>query len=616
VRIRNQITRGLGLALAIGVLLAGSARAQLKVGENTDLTLTGDLGFGYGGSYGNLDNSSHGTGFNGDGSLTGYYYNPRFLNFNVSPIYNRSQANSGEGSITDATNIGAGVNIFSGSHFPGAISFGEAFSSSGNYGFGTTPGYTTTGNSHGFGVGWSALVPGAPPLSVQYSQTASASTIFGTSDEDHSAAKNLNMFSNYKIDGWYLGARFTDSWTHTDLPSLITEGENIEGDTNTKIFNVNGSHKLPLRGNLGTSYAWSDFSGSSDGTSTSGSNQSVNATASFWPVDRFSSSFQVAYNSNLSGAIEQQLAGLGAVNPEVNLGVHSYSIALSNFDNVVLTKSLSAGLSVGHTMQRVYGETVSSTHASAVLNWRYFKPLWGTLVIYAGANDQATEQGNQGAGLVAGANFSKQWSNLDVNASFGYGQDVQTILATKVTSTYDYSANVSHYLTRRMRWYGNFNGFHTGLGQLPGSSAHAEGYSSNVSYKMYNLGASYSHSTGTALLTANGLVLPPGNLGPALTGNQFLLTTGSAWSLNTTMNPVRLFVISANFTKAISDSSGGTAGTNSNSKIFNTFTSYQFRKVVFSAGYSNLKQYVSASGQPPGNFSNFYVGIQRWFRAF
>jgi hypothetical protein len=179
-------------------------------------------------------------------------------------------------------------------------------------------------------------------------------------------------------------------------------------------LNFNANHKLPLRGSFGASYSWSDFGGESNGSTVSGSNQMISATAAFAPTDRFTSSFQLNYDSSLSGEIEQQLVGVGAVNPQVNLGTSSYSISMSNFDNVVLTKSLSAGFSVGHIQQEVYGESVSATHFSAMVNYRFLKPLWGTVVVYAGVNDQATDAGNQGAGLVAGANFSKQWSNFEL----------------------------------------------------------------------------------------------------------------------------------------------------------------------------------------------------------
>ena len=330
----------LAFGMMLATMLTTPGWAQIEIGSNTNLSLSGDLGFGYNGNYGNIDQSSHGTNLNGDAVLQGSYYNPQFLNFFVDPVYNRSQANSGQGSLTDASSINAGANIFSGSHFPGSVSFSEGFNSSGNYGFGTTPGLTTTGNSHGFGIGWAELIPGAPPLSVQYYQNASSSSIFGTDQEDHTGSKNLNMFSNYKLAGWYMGARFTDTWTHTDLPAAATgDGEAITGDTNGKSFSVNASHKLPMRGSFGASYGWSDFSGESQGTTVSGSNQMISATASFAPTQRFTTQFQMDYNSSLSGEIEQQLLGVGALNPSVNLGQTNYSISISNSDNVVLTKS-------------------------------------------------------------------------------------------------------------------------------------------------------------------------------------------------------------------------------------------------------------------------------------
>ncbi len=609
--------RVLGLLLAFGVMLATEGWAQVEIGSNTSVSMSGDLGFGYNGDYGNVVQSSHGTSLNGDAVVQGYYYNPKFLSFFVDPVYNRSQADSGQGSITDASSVSMGVNLFGGSHFPGSISFGESFNSSGSYGLGTTPGLTTTGNSHSFGIGWAEIVPGWVPLSVQYTQTASSSSIFGTNQEDQSDAKNLNLFSNYKLNGWYMGAHFTDTWTHTELPAAITgDGEALSGDTNSKTFSFNANHKLPLRGSFGGSYSWSDFGGEEAGSTASGSNQIVSATAAFAPTQRFTTSFQMNYDSSLSGAIDQQLIGAGGIAPDVNLGTHSYSISLNNSDNVTIGKGLSAGFNVGHIQQEVYGESVSATHFSAIVNYRFLKPLWGTVVVYAGMNDQATDAGNQGAGLVAGANFNKQWSNFDLSGSFAYSQDTQTVLATEVTSNYSYLANAQRRLTRRLRWMAMFSGFHTGLGEVEGSGAHSESYGSQLIYKMYNLGATYSHTSGTVLLTANGLVTPPGGLPPVVTGNQYLLDSGSSYSFSFTCNPVRRLSFSTSYTKTINDSLAASLTTGSDSKVFLAFTEYQFRKMILSAGYTNLNQFVSASGQGPANYSNFYVGIQRWFKAF
>ncbi len=118
------------------IILTNSGWAQVEIGGNTSVSMSGDLGYGYNANYGDAVGSSHGTQLNGDAVVQGYYYNPKFLNFFVDPIYNRSQANSGQGSITDASSINAGMNLFSGSHFPGCVSFSEGFNSSGNYGFG------------------------------------------------------------------------------------------------------------------------------------------------------------------------------------------------------------------------------------------------------------------------------------------------------------------------------------------------------------------------------------------------------------------------------------------------------------------------------------------------
>jgi hypothetical protein len=617
---RNN-ARVFGWLLALGVMLAtAKGWAQIEIGKNTSMSLTGDVGFGYNGEYGDAIGSSHSTLLSGDATLQGYYYNPRFLSYYVDPIYNRSQADSGQGSLTNASSLSAGVNLFSGSHFPGSISFGEGFNSSGTYGLGVTPGLATTGNSHSFGIGWAELIPGAPPVNIQYSQTASANSIFGTSQDDHTDAKNLNVFSNYKLAGWYMGAHFVDTWTSTELPAIITgDDETVTGDTNSKSFSVNANHKLPMRGSFGASYGWSDFTGEENGSSYSGGNQTLSATAAFAPTDRFTTQFQANYDSSLAGSIEQQLIGVGAITPQVDLGKSSYSIALSNSDNVVLTRSLSLGFNVGHVEQVVYGENISATHFSAIVDYRFLKPLWGTMVVYAGVNDQATEAGNTGAGLVAGANFSKQWSNFELDGSFGYSQDTQTVLATQVTSNYSYMVKAQRRLGRRVRWLGTFNGFHTGLGEVTGSSAHAESYGTNLVYKMYNVGATYGHTSGTVLLTANGLVAAPGTLAPVLTGNQSLLDTGSSYSFSFTCNPVRRLSFSTSYMRTINDNTAAVAGAaaaDSASKVLLAFTTYQFRKMVFTAGYTDLTQSVSTSGLPQASYTNFYVGIQRWFKAF
>ena len=601
----------------LGLLAALPCWAQLEVGNSVSMTLSGDIGVGYNGNYGNTAGSDHSSTVNGDATLNGYYYNPKFVSFYATPVYNRSQANSGDQSITDNTSISAGANIFSGSHFPGSISYSDSLNGSGNFGMPGIAGFTTHGNSRGFGVGWSELVPGFVPVTVQYSQSSSSSSLFGSDGTDTVGTRNFGAFSNYRMAGWFMNARFVDTSTHSDLPAFLTGGGDINAESNSKSFSFSTSHKLPMSGNFSATYAWSDFSGGSSGLTTTGSDQDVTANASFVPTKRVSTSFMATYDTSMAGQIEQQIIGAGSQAQQLNLGSGNYSASFSNFDSLSITKSLSASFVVGQVEQHVYGENVGATHWSAVLNYSFRKPLWGSFLFYGGANDQTSDGVHRGTGLVAGVNFTRQMEGFDVSGSFGYDQNVQTVLATEVTSDYSYLVNARRHITRRLLWSGNFNGFHTGLGQLEGSGSHSEGLGTNLTFKQtYNFGATYNKVSGTALLTPGGLVLAPGQLDPVLTGNQYLLNSGTSYSFSGTANPLNHMVVSGAYTKATSDSIGGGLDSLSNSRIINVFTQYQFRKMSIGGGYTNLQQAIGGSGLPPAEYSNFYIGIQRWFRAF
>lgn len=580
--------------------------------------MDGTLGAGYSGDYGNTQLSDHSMTVNGDANITGFFYNPNFLNFFIRPVYNRSQENSGSGSLTDASSINVGAGIFSGSHFPGSLSFAKSFDSTGNYGLPGIQGFTTKGNSTAFGIGWSELVPGLPPLTANYYQSSSSSSIFGSDQEDHSSQRNFTLQSNYSLAGWMMAARFSDISSHTELPSFLTAGETIQGDENSKTLVFNTNHKLPMQGGVSFGYSYGSFNGEGDGDTTSGSNQTFSGNASFRPWTRFTTNFGVQYDTSLSGLVEQQLIGAGSIAPEVNFGSQSHSLSMYNFDSLSIARGLSASFNVNRTQQEVYGESVAVNHFSAIVNYNFHKPLWGALNFYGGLNDQSSDVGHQGTGLVAGVNFNKRMGGFEWSAGFGYAQDVQTVLATQVTSDYSYLANVRRNLTRHLLWNSNFHGYHTGLSPLTGSGSHSQGFGTNLEYRGYGLGATYGSSYGTALLTANGLVSPPGTVAPVLGGNQYLLENGSAYSFSASANPIKRWTMSATFNRAISDTTTPTLYAASSSKVFTYFTTWQFRKVSLNAGYTNLQQGAGAAtaGGLPVNFSSFYIGFQRWFKPF
>ena len=607
--------RGLFLGL---LLLAMPAWAQLKVGDDVSMTMNGTIGTGYTGDYGNTQLSDHSLGVNGDANVTGYYYNPNFLNFYVRPIYNRSQENSGSGSLIDSTSVTAGAGIFSGSHFPGSISFGKTFDSTGSYGLPGLQGYTTQGNSTSFGLGWSELVPGLPPLTANYYQSSAESSIFGTDEQDRTSQRNLNLQSQYRLAGWIMAARFSDIWTHTELPSFLTSGETVEGEENSKTFTFTTNHRLPMQGGVALGYSYGNFSGDSSGDTTSGSNQSLTGNASFRPWKRFTTNVGVEYDTSLTGLVEQQLIGAGSISPQVDLGSQSHSLSLYNFDTLTIAKGLSATFNVNRVQQEVYGESVAVNHFSGIVNYNVQKPLWGALNFYGGVNDESSDAGHQGTGAVAGVNFNKNLWGFEWGGGFGYAQDVQTILATQVTSDYSYLANARRRLTRHLFWDSNYHGYRTGMSVLTGSGSHSQGFGTTLQYRGYSVGGTYGSSYGTALLTATGLVQPPGTIQPILGANQFLLENGSSYSGTASANPIKRWTMSATYSKGVSDTTTPTVYAASSSKTFTYFTTWQVRKISLNAGYTNIVQSAGAAtpGGLPLNFSSFYIGIQRWFKPF
>ena len=111
------------LLLAGSFLLIPPAVAQLRLGETSN-TLNGTLSAGYNGDFGNQGMpSDHGLSFGGTGTLSGYYYNPNFLSYGISPYVNQARDNSTYQSISDSSGVNITSSIFAGSKFPGSITY-------------------------------------------------------------------------------------------------------------------------------------------------------------------------------------------------------------------------------------------------------------------------------------------------------------------------------------------------------------------------------------------------------------------------------------------------------------------------------------------------------------
>jgi hypothetical protein len=603
----------------LGLLVALPASAQVKIGENLSVGMDGTLGFGYGADYASGQSSSTGVALSGMGSLHGYYFDPRFLTFTVSPSYNRSQSNTqGEGgSLTNSSSIGVNFGIFGGSHFPGSISWTKTFGSSGTYQAPGVQGFVTRGDTTNLSVGWSALVPNLPPVSFNYNQQSSNSTIFGSSQEDHSTSRSFNVQSNYRWHGWPINGHLGEIFLNSGTPSFFSSGGETSGGGESALnASISTSHKLPMNGGLSMNYGYGRFSGGPAGDKVGGSDDGFAISAGFLPWRRFSTQFQFQYQGNLQSQVENQLVSAGSVAPQVNLGSNSHTLSFSNSDSLYLPHNFSLAFNASRIQQVVYKTNVAEDSYSVIANYRFQKPLWGTMLFYAGVNDLASNGQNQGASLNSGANFSRRIKAWELSGNFSYSQGVQTVVALITTSNYSFNAGVARDLTRRLRWFANFNEFHSGFSQTAGISNYIRGVSSSLLYRNFALAANYSESVGASLITANGLIATPGGIPTSLLGsNQYLQSTGKSYSVSTS-GVLRHVIVAGAYTHTEELTSAPSVNTDNLSSVYFVNASYPWRKMGFTAGFSHISQSVGAPSGAPANYSSYYIGIQRWFKPF
>ena len=608
--------------LCLGLLLAATpAHGQVKFGQLT-LGMTGTLGVGYDASL-DSGSSSHDLGLNGTGTINGSYYDPRLLSFTVNPTYDRSQSNSSSASLTESSGVAGAASIFSGSHFPGSISFSKFYNTTGTYGVPAGQGLTTEGNSSQLSAQWTLRFLRLPPLQLGYGQTSTSGSIFGTDQDNKSSSRSFTASSSYKYHGWPINAHFSIVGSSTETPALITGTEAIDGKSRSIAFSAQTSHKLPLNGSLAMSYSFDDYDSSSvQGgvtTNSSGSGSDIAVTANVMPRRWVMNSVQVNYVSSLTALAASQLASAGGTTSGVpNSAGSNYSISVGDSSSVYLPFHLSLGFNVGHITQQVNGVTASSDHYNAIANYNFRRPLWGSVLIYAGVNDSASDGVNNGAGLVSGINFSRVFKGVwSVGAGIAYSQDVQTVVAAVTTSNFSYQATVSRPLARRVRWFGSFNGFHSGFSQVAGNSSHSEGLSSNIVYHNLGVAANYNQSNGATVIGQNGVVsvpvgLPTSALG--ITGVQ--LSSSKTYGISCSGSFRQKLAFTGNYSHSVYGTDSAGVQSSNPSSILAGNATYTWRRMGFTAGYSRLSQGGGSTGTPASTLSSYYVGISRWFRAF
>src|ERR1700758_162471 len=440
--------RMLGLAV---LAVAQLASAQLQVGDNTKLNAGALVTVGYTGDYGDAIPSTHGLDLGVDGKFSGYYYNPNFISFEATPYYNRSNTNSSYQSLTGASGIVGSANFFSGSKFPGSVTYHYDANSTGTFGLAGQPTFTTYGRGQGFGINWSALFPDLPTLSVGYSQGSGHSTVYGTTDEANSSSRLFNVRSTYDLAGFRLNGFYDHTWVDSKFPQFLAGQQEAVQDSNGQDIGVSAQHDLPFHGLFNITYnhanADSQFASTqSQNNTTNYTTNNENTSATFHPTDKLSFNATQTYTDNLTGYLTQNLTNNGTIIPGINLGAGSHSITVGGGAGYQFTSYISAQAQATYYDQVYFGKDYTGSYLSGTVN--YNRRLFDMFTFSASVIDSSNGQGNNALGFMGNVNFLRNFRGWQTAGALSYAQNVQTLLVTYTTSYYNYSANVHRKLSR------------------------------------------------------------------------------------------------------------------------------------------------------------------------
>ncbi|HKI13084.1 MAG TPA: hypothetical protein VKA02_13275 [Candidatus Acidoferrum sp.] len=607
------------LATCIGcfIVLGAAARvpAQVTVGNDVSMNMNGQISAGYTGSYGNQIPSDHGITAGGNATLNGSYYDPNFLSFQISPYFNQSRDNSTSSSISDSSGVLASASLFSGSNYPGAISYSRTYDSLGTFGVPGLPNYTTHGNSNGFNVGWGVNIPDMSHISLNYAQGTNDYSIYGTDANGSSDYHNFNAHAIYQIGGFNLNGGYVYNQTHAQFP-LILQTQQLENlDNHGSSYSLGASHDLPFHGSFSANFNRSDFTSDFSDGRYSGTVDTFNLSANLHPQARWTLGADFNYTDNLLGTLYQNIVTAGGILQQSTPGQSSNSWDASALTSYNLAKHWIFSGTFEHRDQSYFGNAYGSNSLTGSVNY-WNRLLGGSFSTVLSVSRTTEDSSNLSTvGLLSVVNYARKIELWDVSASGNYFQNTQTLLVGYTTSGWGYSGQLGRKFGP-LHWNANAGGSRSLLNASSGYGYNSQNYGTGFNVRWFGFSGTYSKSSGTGLLGVNGVITPPLSGGTTPLPTDLILYGGHAYGGGVGINPYKRLTITASYARAFSDTVSNSVGSQNNSENVFGRVQYQYRQMFFTGGYSRFVQGFSASGTAPAQLNSFYVGVQRWFNFF
>lgn len=615
------------LYITIGVmtLAASYALAQLQVGENTTLKLSGAAGFGWNGVYDG--NDVNGMSYGGSANLSGDYYDPRFLNWTINPFVNQSRVNSNYNSITSASGVNAQANFLSSSRTPVQFSYAFDRDASGTFNVpGSTGSYETVGKGQAIGISASYLPEDWPSIQGTFSHSGSDFEVVGNPGSGQSHATAFGLSSGYDLWGTNLFGMFNMNFLNTETPRFDEPGTLLKTDGHEYSLQFGANRRLNSWTNGSVNYGRSHVTSHYQGQQVDGTFNNVSTLLSAQPNRRLSLSFHMNYSSNLS---TQVLASLltGNSSQQPGQGPQGFSFT-SNYltygatAGYRFTPTLNASAFVSRQRQGEPGmpDTESTTTGTNV-TWSH-RLLGGTLGAAYGlgysfapirvANQQEREQSFVGHSLSA--SYSRKVLGFRASASGSYNRSLTTWLVGYTQWNYVTSGSLSR-TVGKSSITGSVSYNHAKVDGLSWSDSSSESYSLSISHRGLGLGGHYGRSNGMGLQVGNN-ILPNPSPGPL---PQFLLLfKGQSYGGAISYTPRKRWVMSGSYTKLNYDSQSPSSNSRNTSEQFYFTSQYHFRQMWFTGGVSRITQGFGIGTGPvtPATIETVYFGVTRRFDFF
>ena len=617
------------LALFALLALAPSAWPQMQVGDNTTLNLNAAASVGYTGQYDSVDSNSLTYGFNAN--LTGDYYDPRFLNFQINPYLNQSRLNSTYYSTTSASGVNAVANFLSSSRTPIQFSYERSRDSEGTFNVpGSTGAYRTVGDGQSFGISASYLPEDWPSIQGNYSHSDSSYQIIGNPGNGTSHSNAFGLGSSYELLGTRLSGSYSKIYIGTDTPVFSNSDETLNQNTNQGTLQFAANRQLFKASNLNVTYSRSQLQGNYQGFQTDANFDTVGALLNVTPTSRVNLSFDVNYSSNLSAQyLSSVLTGgtgsAAATTQTSNLTYTSNYLTYNTNAVYNVTKSLSVTGYANRREQSQPGATDSTGNTTGVGTTWTHSLLGGSLGAHYSiayyfsptasiASNQNSRRDSTFTGHNASVSYSRRMLGWSASASGSYARSITTTLVDYVGRSYSTNGSVSRNIAS---WNLALSGSYSNsmIEGLSTSNSNSSSYSASLSRRKFGFSGSYSRNNGSALQVGNNLI-PTTLAEPGALPNSFVLFNGESYGFGGSYNPRRRWTIVGSYSRVRYHTLNLVGNSSNSSDQFYFRSEYRFRQLYLVGGFSHLSQAFGTNLTRPGQLNTVYFGVSRRFDIF